>query len=403
MSVRLELAIGSGVTNGGTIATGMLQLAAGIPLDTTLRAVTDQANTVSPLQLSTTQVGIATNGATPTSTATQRGSFDFVFSGLSWNGSAAIDAIWKIKQSADLTQDNFPRIVGDYNGVQFIRIDKSTNLTTYNYIGNTCFGYQSGNSLASTGVGAYNNAFFGGHSGQSNTTGYQNTFLGNRSGVQNTTGYQNVFIGQGAGYENISGNANVFIGFHAGLNVTTPVTSVHIGESAGAGAIGATGIANVFIGRQTAYAYTTGFNNVLIGRQAGYSLTEGSFNTFLGNNSGFSITTGVGNTLMGHEAGYTNTPANALTTGTNNIFIGYQAGFDSATQRTNAIAIGYMAKVDADNTIVLGNTSIVKTILRGTINSGIQNGNAGLSTGDLYYDTAANILANGDMVVGRKA
>ncbi len=58
MSVRLELAIGSGVTNGGTIATGMLQLAAGIPLDTTLRAVTDQANTVSPLQLSTTQVGI---------------------------------------------------------------------------------------------------------------------------------------------------------------------------------------------------------------------------------------------------------------------------------------------------------------------------------------------------------
>lgn len=32
----------------------------------------------------------------------------------------------------------------------------------------------------------------------------------------------------------------------------------------------------------------------------------------------------------------------------------------------------------------------------------IQTGNAGLSTGDLYVDTAANILANGDLVLGRK-
>lgn len=34
--------------------------------------------------------------------------------------------------------------------------------------------------------------------------------------------------------------------------------------------------------------------------------------------------------------------------------------------------------------------------------AGLQTGNAGLSTGDLYVDTAANILANGDRVVGRK-
>ena len=61
MSVRLELSIGSGGTGGGTIATGMLQLAAGVPLDTTLRAVTDQANTVSPLQLSTTTIGATEN------------------------------------------------------------------------------------------------------------------------------------------------------------------------------------------------------------------------------------------------------------------------------------------------------------------------------------------------------
>ncbi len=50
---------------GGSVATGVLQLASGAALDTTLRAVTDQANTVSPLQLSTTQVGIDYLGNIP--------------------------------------------------------------------------------------------------------------------------------------------------------------------------------------------------------------------------------------------------------------------------------------------------------------------------------------------------
>lgn len=40
------------------LATGILQLQGGVPLDSTLRSVTDQAGTVSPLQLSTTQMAI---------------------------------------------------------------------------------------------------------------------------------------------------------------------------------------------------------------------------------------------------------------------------------------------------------------------------------------------------------
>lgn len=43
---------------GGGVGAGVLQLQSNAPLDTTLRAVTDQANTVSPLQLSTTQVQV---------------------------------------------------------------------------------------------------------------------------------------------------------------------------------------------------------------------------------------------------------------------------------------------------------------------------------------------------------
>ena len=33
---------------------------------------------------------------------------------------------------------------------------------------------------------------------------------------------------------------------------------------------------------------------------------------------------------------------------------------------------------------------------------GLQTGNAGLASGDLYVDTAANVLTNGDLVVARK-
>jgi hypothetical protein len=342
----------------------------------------------------------ATN--TATGTATQYGSFEFAFSGSSWNGSAAIAAIWKIKQSADLTQNDFPRLLGDYNGVQFVRIDKSTNLTTYNSIGNTCLGYQAGNSLASSGTGAYHNVFFGGHSGQSNTLGYQNTFVGNRSGVLNTTGYQNTFVGQGAGYENLTGYASVYIGFHGGLNMLGE-SNVCVGKAAGQAAAGSTAVNSVFIGKDCGYSISSGADNAFVGANAAYSLTSGGFNAGLGGGSLFSITTGADNVSVGYRAGYTDSAGNALTTGSQNVFIGRESGFGSATQRNNSIAIGYRAKVDDDNTVVLGNSSIVKTILRGTINSGIQNGNAGLSTGDLYYDTAVNILANGDTVVGRKA
>jgi hypothetical protein len=43
---------------GGSVATGVLQLLNGVALDTTLRSVTDQNNTTSPLKLSTTAVQI---------------------------------------------------------------------------------------------------------------------------------------------------------------------------------------------------------------------------------------------------------------------------------------------------------------------------------------------------------
>jgi len=44
--------------SGGSVASGVLQVAGGVPLDSTLRNVADQANTNSPLQLSTNNVSV---------------------------------------------------------------------------------------------------------------------------------------------------------------------------------------------------------------------------------------------------------------------------------------------------------------------------------------------------------
>jgi len=142
MSVRLELAIGSGVTNGGTIATGMLQLAAGIPLDTTLSSVTDQANTVSPLQLSTTMVNI---DAPLTSRTTYNYNRQYL---RSWD--AKISKL--IKETAS-TQAKIAFIGDSWTSQGQI----TTNISRYlrDKFGDAGVGYFSANTNASAGLYLY--------------------------------------------------------------------------------------------------------------------------------------------------------------------------------------------------------------------------------------------------------
>jgi len=69
MAIGLDLSIGSGGDGGGSggaLATGILQLHRAEPLDTTLSNVADQADTLSPLQLSTTKILMGTSaGSSP--------------------------------------------------------------------------------------------------------------------------------------------------------------------------------------------------------------------------------------------------------------------------------------------------------------------------------------------------
>ncbi len=137
---------------------------------------------------------------------------------------------------------------------------------------------------------------------------------------------------------------------------------------------------NTAIGVKTLFSNTTGTNNTANGSQALYSNTTGSENTANGPYALYNNTTGAANTTTGYQALVSNTTgsqntANGFmalysnTTGTNNTGIGYGADVASGAL-TNATAVGYGAIVAADNTIQLGNTSVMNVKTSGTVTAG---------------------------------
>jgi hypothetical protein len=115
-----------------------------------------------------------------------------------------------------------------------------------------------------------------------------------------------------------------------------------------------TGDHNVAVGAEAAYSLQTGTNNVLVGTTAGYNNTSGSRLTALGSAAlQNSVASGnASNTGVGYSAGL------AVNSGSNNTFLGAGADLASGTQRSNATALGYNAKVDADNALVLGDNTV---------------------------------------------
>ena len=73
-------------------------------------------------------------------------------------------------------------------------------------------------------------------------------------------------------------------------------------------------------------------------------------NTFVGYQNGQNANAAIGTTSLGANAGLN------LRGGDYNTFLGNGADLSTLTQRTNATAIGYQAKVDADNALALGGT-----------------------------------------------
>ena len=254
----------------------------------------------------------------------------------------------------------------------------------------------------------YDNATLAiGHRIGLNPSGTASVFIGNRigvgtrqgvvvgSGTQMTSVTDSVFIGVGAGECIITGNGQVAIGRLAlgqsligqnntaigdtSLSRTLGDFNIGIGYQGGTGNVN--GDSNVFIGHYAGgLDRDKGDYNICIGSYAGNGLLGGN-NIFLGNTSGpgnsfgsatcthnlgigfeslNGLTTGDNNIAIGDQC------AKMLTTGSGNIFIGDRSGSDGQkADAVNTICIGDGTQSTADNQMVLGNTSITETLIRG--------------------------------------
>lgn len=131
-------------------------------------------------------------------------------------------------------------------------------------------------------------------------------------------------------------------------------------------AFNTTGQSNTSIGYNALAFNTTGFGNVAVGFEAmksAYTLSTGSNNTAIGFQSLLAIRSGGSNTAIGQGSGAT------LTTGNYNTFLGNSAGLNALQKvdANNTIAIGNGSYTTKDNQVVIGNSSITETLVSGVL------------------------------------
>jgi hypothetical protein len=162
-----------------------------------------------------------------------------------------------------------------------------------------------------------------------------------------TTGKQNCAVGNSAGgFGLTTGESNTLVGFQAGANGNFTGSSF-FGSQAGAACYGGS---NSAFGQAAMYGQTNGTQNCAFGNAAGGGWASAAHSG--GSSFGFTAlancSTGANNCAFGLSAGV------QVTTGANNIFIGAGADLSSATQRSNAVAIGYNSRVDQADSCVIG-------------------------------------------------
>lgn len=243
----------------------------------------------------------------------------------------------------------------------------------------------------------YANTAYGAASMRAMTTGYRCTAVGVFALDGNTTGARNTGMGVHALNDNATGNDNTAVGFNAGFNVETSFNTA-VGSNCLANAT--TGTQNTAVGAASSQLITTGNNNASLGYNAGFGITTGSNNVAIGMEAGQVIGAGNFNTLIGMQCGKNTTASNnvcigfqslfnatsagdnaaigtnagrSITTGGANCFIGTNAG-NSGSQKVDAFnttVIGQGTFSDADNQVVIGNTSVEQTRLRGILRGSV--------------------------------
>ena len=162
---------------------------------------------------------------------------------------------------------------------------------------------------------------------------------------------------------------NIFIG-HAGTTNSGTGASSSFNTSVGAFALDSntTGFFNTAFGNSALDLNTAGSQNTAVGYQALQSITTGTNNTAIGGQA-LSLVGGSQNVAIGSLAGI-----NIAGFATASVYVGYNAlGLNSgiSDQTNNEIVIGANNTGLGSNTVVLGNSSITKTLLRGNVGIGI--------------------------------
>jgi hypothetical protein len=142
------------------------------------------------------------------------------------------------------------------------------------------------------------------------------------------------------------------------------INSVRVGIGGGQQAT------NIVLGANSLVNNTTGTANIAIGYFTSTNNTIGSDNTAIGNAALTSNLSGGYNTAVGRNAGrYIADGATAITVTSQSVFLG---GLTKALadSQTNQIVIGYNAIGLGSNSAVLGNDSITRTALKGSVSIG---------------------------------
>ncbi len=218
---------------------------------------------------------------------------------------------------------------------------------------NNIFGYYN--------IGIGNSSLF------SNTHGYYNFAMGIFSQYTNSTGYFNIGVGARSLYANTTGYGNTGIGYLSfyGLKPTSKAITDFADYSATVpGTVLATSVGHGLAGtttKQISGTYNYG---------GSYSVTVVDANTFYFTATWVTTETGWWaidtegryNVAVGHQAGRT------ITIGDSNTFLGYNAGYHASqlVSAQNSMALGANTYTTASNQVVIGDTSITQTILRGT-------------------------------------
>ena len=221
---------------------------------------------------------------------------------------------------------------------------------------NTIIGLGAGNSNSLTGT---SNVALGFGALANITAGFDNIAIGAfalNTYVGNSTFGDNIAIGTNALSSSSEGIANIAIGTNALSSGDAFLENIGIGYNALAIS---TANDNLAVGHFALFENTSGEGNTAVGNAASFSNSTGENNSAFGTNALASNLTGSGNTAIGYYA------LLGLGNGDNNTALGNSADVTDATSQ-NRTAIGANARAFLDNSMMLGDDTIVSVMPGGS-------------------------------------